>query len=88
MHIIIVAVTSFNRYKIHSLQNLTSRIAYERPEDPLQFMLTEIEKVKKGEKLTRTSILEALYIFVRYARALRKLEHYCTRAHIKTHLYC
>ena len=33
------------------LQNLTSRIAYERPEDPLQFMLTEIEKVKKGEKL-------------------------------------
>ena len=33
------------------LQNITSRIAYERPEDPLQFLLNEIEKVRKGQKL-------------------------------------
>lgn len=33
------------------MQNLTSRIAFEKPEDPLQFMLNEIEKVQKGEKL-------------------------------------
>lgn len=32
-------------------QNITSRIAYERPDDPLQFMLEEIEKVRKGQKL-------------------------------------
>ena len=32
-------------------QNITSRIAYERPDDPLQFMLNEIEKVRKGQKL-------------------------------------
>jgi hypothetical protein len=30
---------------------LTSRIAYERPENPLQFMLDEIGKVKRGETL-------------------------------------
>ena len=33
------------------LQNLTSRIAFEKPEDPLQFMLNEIEKIQRGEKL-------------------------------------
>ena len=36
---------------VYILQNITSRIAYERPEDPLQFMLDEIERVRKGEKL-------------------------------------
>ncbi|XP_064402747.1 testis-specific expressed protein 55-like [Halichondria panicea] len=36
---------------VEIFQNLTSRIAYERPEDPLEFMLTEIDKVKNGEKL-------------------------------------
>ena len=35
----------------HTLQNITSRIAYEKPDDPLQFMLDEIEKVRKGQKL-------------------------------------
>lgn len=33
------------------IQILTSRIAYERPENPLQFMLDEIAKVQKGEVL-------------------------------------
>ena len=37
--------------KCVSIQNITSRIAYERPEDPLQFMLDEIEKVRQGQKL-------------------------------------
>lgn len=32
-------------------QTITSRIAYEKPDDPLQFMLDEIEKVRKGQKL-------------------------------------
>ena len=32
-------------------QNITARITFEKPDDPLQFMLDEIEKVKKGEKL-------------------------------------
>lgn len=36
---------------VEIFQNITSRIAYTRPEDPLQFMLDEIEKVRKGKKL-------------------------------------
>ncbi|CAI8055515.1 Testis-specific expressed protein 55 [Geodia barretti] len=36
---------------VEIFQNITSRIAYERPDDPLQFMLNEIEKVRKGQKL-------------------------------------
>ena len=35
----------------HLVQNLTSRIAYEKPADPLQFILDEMEKIKKGQKL-------------------------------------
>ena len=38
-------------FDAYYLQNLTSRIVFEKPEDPLQFMLNEIEKVQKGEKL-------------------------------------
>ena len=38
-------------FDVYYLQNLTSRIVFEKPEDPLQFMLNEIEKVQKGEKL-------------------------------------
>lgn len=30
---------------------MTSRIAFERPENPLQFMLDEIAKVQRGESL-------------------------------------
>lgn len=33
------------------VQNLTARMAYEKPADPLQFMLDEIEKIRRGEKL-------------------------------------
>ncbi len=32
-------------------QNLTARMAYEKPADPLQFILDEIEKIRRGEKL-------------------------------------
>ncbi len=36
-------------------QNLTSRIAYEKPENPLQFMLDEIAKIQRGEVLKELS---------------------------------
>jgi hypothetical protein len=39
---------------------LTSRIAFEKPEDPLQFMLNEIEKVHKGEKLKELSTSDSV----------------------------
>ena len=38
-------------FSIIVLQNLTSRIAYEKPADPLQFILDEMEKIRKGHKL-------------------------------------
>ena len=33
------------------MQNLTSRIAYKKPDDPLHFVLDEIEKMRRGEKV-------------------------------------
>lgn len=36
---------------VEVFQNITTRIAYEKPSDPLQFMLDEIEKFRKGEVL-------------------------------------
>lgn len=46
------AVNYVEKHRIVEIfQNITSRIAYEKPDDPLQFMLDEIEKVRKGQKL-------------------------------------
>lgn len=46
------AVKYIERHRIVEVfQNLTSRLAYEKPADPLQFMLDEIEKIRKGQKL-------------------------------------
>lgn len=36
---------------VEVFQNITARIAFEKPEDPLQFMMDEIEKVRQGQKL-------------------------------------
>jgi len=33
------------------MQNIMARIAYYQPEDPLQFMLQEFEKVRQGKQL-------------------------------------
>lgn len=46
------AVNYIEKHKIVEVfQNITARLAYEKPEDPIQFVLDEIEKIKRGDTL-------------------------------------
>jgi hypothetical protein len=46
------AVKYIERHKIVEVfQKITARLAYEKPDDPIQFLLDEIGKIKQGDSI-------------------------------------